>query len=68
MDVGCGRGFDGETRFQEALSVQAGKFIGVEPDRTINPPAIFSEVFRSPLEDAPIARGSVDVAYAIMVM
>ena len=68
MDVGCGRGFDGETRFQEALSVQAGKFIGVEPDLTVDPPAIFSEVFRSPLEETPIARGSVDVAYAIMVM
>jgi len=68
MDVGCGRGFDGEVRFQEALSVQAGKFIGVEPDLTIDPPAVFSEVFRLPLEAAGIARGSVDVAYAIMVM
>jgi SAM-dependent methyltransferase len=68
VDVGCGGGFDGEARFQEALSAQAGRFIGVEPDLTVDPPAIFSEVFRTSLEEAPIPHGSVDVAYAIMVL
>ena len=68
LDIGCGLGFDGEARFQKALAAQAGRFIGVEPDRTIDPPKIFSEVFHTTLEDAPLATGSVDVAYAIMVM
>ncbi len=68
MDVGCGRGFDGERRIQEALATQAGKFIGVEPDPSMDPPKIFTEVFHTLLEDAPIPRGSVDVAYAIMVL
>jgi SAM-dependent methyltransferase len=68
LDIGCGLGFDGEVRFQEALSAQAGKFIGVEPDLAMEPPKVFSEIFRTTLEDAPIAQGSVDVAYAIMVM
>jgi SAM-dependent methyltransferase len=68
LDIGCGCGFDGEARFQEALAAQAARFIGIEPDLNIHPPKIFSEVFRTLLEDAPIARGSVDVAYAIMVL
>jgi SAM-dependent methyltransferase len=68
LDIGCGLGFDGEVRFQQALAAQAGRFIGVEPDFTVDPPQIFSEVHRTTLEDAPIARGSVEVAYAIMVL
>jgi SAM-dependent methyltransferase len=68
LDIGCGLGFDGELRFQEALSAQAGRFIGIEPDRTIDPPKIFSEVYQTTLEDAPIPHGSIDVAYAVMVM
>jgi 2-polyprenyl-3-methyl-5-hydroxy-6-metoxy-1,4-benzoquinol methylase len=68
LDIGCGLGFDGEVRFQEALSVQAGRFIGIEPDVTVDPPTFFSQVYRTTFEDAPIAHGSVDVAYAIMVM
>jgi SAM-dependent methyltransferase len=68
LDIGCGLGFDGEVRFQRALATQAGRFIGIEPDLSVEPPRVFSEVFRTALEDAPIERGSVDVAYAIMVM
>jgi SAM-dependent methyltransferase len=68
LDIGCGLGFDGELRFQEALSAQVGRFIGIEPDPTIDPPKVFSEVYRTTLENAPIARGSVDIAYAVMVM
>jgi SAM-dependent methyltransferase len=68
LDIGCGLGFDGEVRFQEALAAQAGRFIGIEPDPAIDPPQVFSEVHRTTLENAPIAPGSVDVAYAVMVM
>jgi 2-polyprenyl-3-methyl-5-hydroxy-6-metoxy-1,4-benzoquinol methylase len=68
LDIGCGLGFDGEVRYQQALSTQAGRFIGIEPDRAIDPPKFFSEVYQTTLEEAPIARGSVDVAYAVMVL
>jgi SAM-dependent methyltransferase len=68
LDIGCGLGFDGEVRYQQALSTQAGRFIGIEPDRAIDPPKFFSEVYQATLEEAPIASGSVDVAYAVMVL
>ena len=68
LDIGCGLGFDGEVRYQQALSTQAGRFIGIEPDRAIDPPKFFSEVYQTTLEEAPIAPGSVDVAYAVMVL
>lgn len=68
LDIGCGLGFDSELNFQEALSLQAGRFIGVEPDPTVDPPRVFSELYRTTLENASIESGSVDVAYAVMVM
>ena len=68
LDIGCGLGFDGEVRYQQALSTQAGRFIGIEPDRAIDPPKFFSEVYQTTLEEAPIAPSSVDVAYAVMVL
>jgi SAM-dependent methyltransferase len=68
LDIGCGLGFDGEVRYQEALAAVAGKFVGIEPDSAMELPGFFSEVHRTMLEDAPIAPGSIDVAYAVMVM
>src|SRR5215469_9905227 len=68
LDIGCGLGFDTEVRYQQALSTQAGRFIGIEPDPAIDPPKLFSEVYHTTLEEAPIAPGSVDVAYAVMVL
>jgi SAM-dependent methyltransferase len=68
LDIGCGLGFDTHLQYQQALSTQAGRFIGIEPDRAIDPPKLFTEVYHTTLEEAPIAPGSVDVAYAIMVL
>lgn len=68
LDIGCGLGFDDELRYQAELSTQAGRFIGIEPDPTIDPPRVFSEVHRTTLESASITHGSIDVAYAVMVM
>jgi SAM-dependent methyltransferase len=68
LDIGCGKGFDGEVRFQTQLAQQAGRFIGIEPDPAVALPDVFSEVHRTYLEDAPIPAASVDVAYAVMVM
>ena len=41
LDIGCGLGFDCEVRYQQALSTQAGRFIGIEPDSAIEPPKFF---------------------------
>lgn len=68
LDIGCGLGFDTEVRYQQAISTQAGRFIGIEPDRAIDLPNLFTEVYHTTLEEAPIAAGSVDVAYAVMVL
>lgn len=68
LDIGCGLGFDGDVGFQGAIAIQAARFIGVEPDLSVTPPSIFTEVHRSTFEAAPIAPGSVDIAYAVMVM
>jgi SAM-dependent methyltransferase len=68
LDIGCGLGFDCELRYQQALSTLAGRFIGIEPDHAIDPPKFFSDVYQTTLEAAPIATGSVDVAYAVMVL
>jgi SAM-dependent methyltransferase len=68
LDIGCGRGFDGDVPLQQEMARLAGRFIGVEPDRSIPPSPIFHEVHRCLFEDAPIAPGSIDLAYAIMVL
>jgi len=68
LDIGCGLGFDNEVRYQQSLSMQAGRFIGIEPDGGIDAPKFFTEVYPTTLEEAPIAPGSVDVAYAVMVL
>jgi SAM-dependent methyltransferase len=68
LDVGCGGGFDGELDLQRTISEAAGRFIGVEPDVGIPLGDHFSEAHRCFLEDAPITTGSVDLAYAVMVL
>lgn len=68
LDIGCGRGLDGDVPLQQSIAAAAGTFIGVEPDRTVAIGSWFDVVHRSPLEDAPIPAGTVDVAYAVMVL
>ena len=68
LDIGCGRGFDGNVEFQESMARAARTFVGIEPDTAVTPGPYFHTVHRSFFEDAPIAPGSVDVAYAIMVL
>ncbi len=68
LDIGCGRGFDGDVPLQEAMADRAATFVGVEPDLAIQPSARFHQVHRCFFEDAPIPAGSVDIAYAIMVL
>jgi SAM-dependent methyltransferase len=68
LDIGCGHGFDGDVPLQESLARVAGAFIGIEPDTAVRPLPCFTQVHACLFEDAPLAPGSIDVAYAIMVL
>jgi len=68
LDIGCGLGFDGDARLQSSLSTEAGTYIGVEPDPEVELQPCFNEVHRCLFEDAPILPGSVDIAFAVMVL
>jgi hypothetical protein len=67
LDIGCGRGFDDDPKLQASLIAASGKYIGVEPDSDIEVHDDI-EVHRSFLEDAQIEPGTVDVAFAVMVL
>jgi SAM-dependent methyltransferase len=68
LDIGCGRGFDDDLPLQQSLAALAGRYIGIEPDPEVPLGAHFTEIHRCLFEDAPLAAGSVDVAFAIMVL
>jgi SAM-dependent methyltransferase len=68
LDIGCGSGFDTDVPLQKAMARAAGTFVGIEPDADVTPGAYFHTVHRCLFEDAPIPPGSVDIAYAIMVL
>jgi len=68
LDIGCGRGFDGNARLQEALAARCHRYIGVEPDQSIPVGPYISEVHRCSFEEAPLAPDSVDTAFAVMAL
>lgn len=68
LDIGCGCGFDNNLRLQAELSKVASKYIGIEPNAEIKLGDFFSETYRCTIEDAPISRESVDIAFSIMVL
>jgi SAM-dependent methyltransferase len=68
LDIGCGEGLDGSVELQCTLAAAAGRFIGVEPDPTVNLGDHFTESYRCPFEEAPLGAGSIDLAYAVMVL
>lgn len=68
LDIGCGRGFDGDEPLQQSLAQHAGTYIGVEPDLEVQPASFLTEVHRCRFEDAPIPSGTIDVAFAVMVL
>jgi len=68
LDIGCGGGFDGDARLQHSLARVAGEYIGVEPDEAIEVGDMFSATHRCFFEDADIADGSIDMAFAVMVL
>jgi SAM-dependent methyltransferase len=68
LDIGCGRGFDGDVPLQASIAEVAGDFVGIEPDVSVTPEPFFGTVHRCLFEDAPLEAESIDVAYAIMVL
>ena len=68
LEIGCGRGFDNNVRLQHKMAAEVDKFVGIEPDLSVDPQPIFSDVVRRNLEDSGIEESSIDIAYSIMVM
>jgi SAM-dependent methyltransferase len=68
LDIGCGRGFDGDVAVQSSLAAVALRFIGIEPDQSIALPDHFTSAYRHRFEDTEIDAKSIDIAYAIMVL
>ncbi len=68
LDIGCGEGLDGDIPLQRSIAEVAGRFIGVEPDPAVTLGDYFTETHRCPFEAAPLPVGSVDLAYAVMVL
>jgi SAM-dependent methyltransferase len=68
LDIGCGAGLDGDVPLQRSLAAAAARYIGVEPDPGITPGDYFDEVHRCPFEAAELPEGSVDIAFAVMVL
>ncbi len=68
LDIGCGRGFGGDLGLQRSLARVAGRYLGIEPDPEIDPGAHVSERYCCRFEEAPLEAGSIDVAFANMVL
>lgn len=69
LDIGCGRGIRRQRQAQRLIGEHAGTFWAVEPDVDIEIERdLFAQCWRNSLEEAPIPPGSVDVAYAHMVV
>jgi SAM-dependent methyltransferase len=68
LDIGCGDGFDGDVPLQRSLAQASARFIGVEPDPAVPLGDYFTETHPCPFEQANLAAGSIDVAYAVMVL
>jgi SAM-dependent methyltransferase len=68
LDIGCGKGFDDDLRIQQSLARESGRYIGIEPDTTIPLGEHIDEAYRCTLEESPLRAGSIDVAFAVMVL
>jgi SAM-dependent methyltransferase len=68
LDIGCGDGLDGSAVLQLSIAEASRRFVGVEPDPAVPLGDYFSEIHRCVFELAPIRAGSIDLAYAVMVL
>ena len=68
-DIGCGSGIARSTEHLTTVKKMSSKMIGIEPDKSIIPPAnIFDEVHSCLFEDCTITPNTVSFAYSSMVM
>ncbi len=68
LDIGCGRGFDGDQPLQEELVRAVDNYIGIEPDEAIVQEPYLKDVRRCFFEDVDLPPESVHVAFTIMVL
>jgi SAM-dependent methyltransferase len=68
LDVGCGRGLDGEVSLQLEIADTADQMWGCEPDTTIRSSDSFHQIFPNTLEESAIPQNSVHVAYSAFVV
>lgn len=69
LDIGCGSGIFRNPDHQERIRPHITHFIGVEPDpNATSRPGLFDETHHCLMEDSPIPPGTVDLAYAAMVV
>ncbi|WP_406695909.1 methyltransferase domain-containing protein [Singulisphaera sp. Ch08] len=68
LDIGCGRGLDGSVPLQQSIADLADHYIGIEPDPEIPLADYFDETHRALFEKALIRPGSIDLAFAVMVL
>lgn len=68
LDIGCGGGLMGSPVWQSGIATLAGRYVGIEPDAEARPHGCFDTVMATTFEQAPLDPGSVDLAYAAMVI
>jgi len=68
LDIGSGGGFDDTPSIQASLADAAREYVAVEPDKDMLVGKHVTAVHRCLFEEAPIPRGSVDLAFSVMVL
>ena len=68
LDIGCGKGFDGDPKLAVTLASHSKKYLGVEPDESVVLQRIFSHVYHAMFEQAEIDAESIDIAFCVMVL
>jgi SAM-dependent methyltransferase len=68
LDIGCGTGFFNDVDAQRALAAQSARYIGVEPDPSVNPGEHINALHRAEFLAAPVEPQSIDIAFAVMVI
>jgi SAM-dependent methyltransferase len=68
LDIGCGKGFDTDVPLQKSLVRAADRYIGIEPDAAVDAGEHITDVRRCLFEEADLPPGSIDLAFAVMVL
>jgi SAM-dependent methyltransferase len=68
LDIGCGHGFGGDLKLQQSLAAAADQYVGIEPDPLVTPGDHVTERHCCLFEDAELPPGSIDIAFANMVL